>query len=69
MAIVVCEHKDCKYYEEGFYCTKRIVEITDCGHCKDWLVRDIEKQKEEALTNIVTPLMNEDFKFFNKKEN
>lgn len=29
MAIVKCENTKCKYYDDGFYCTKFIVEMTD----------------------------------------
>ena len=34
MAIVKCENTKCKYYDDGFYCTKFIVEMTDgmCGY-------------------------------------
>ena len=35
MAIVKCENKSCKYFEEGFYCTRSIVEMTD-GKCDYW---------------------------------
>lgn len=29
MAIVKCENTKCKYYDDGFYCTKSIVGMTD----------------------------------------
>lgn len=61
MAIVKCENKGCKYFEEGFYCTKSIVEMTD-GKCNYWM-DCIRKENSKFLTKDQRELrkMIEDF--------
>ena len=47
MAIVKCENTKCKYYDDGFYCTKFIVEMTD-GMCDYWAEqKKIIKDRQE----------------------
>lgn len=48
MAIVKCENTKCKYYDDGFYCTKFIVEMTD-GKCDYWM-DCTRKENSEFLT-------------------
>ena len=51
MAIVKCENTKCKYYDDGFYCTKFIVEMTD-GMCDYWTEQ--KKNIEEEQTKKIS---------------
>lgn len=44
MPIVKCECKKCKYYDERFYCTKNILELTKNGQCKEGEKRGCKMQ-------------------------
>ena len=46
MAIVKCENTKCKYYDDGFYCTKFIVEMTD-GMCDYWAEQKKSIEEEQ----------------------
>lgn len=46
MAIVKCENKKCKYYDDGFYCTKFVVEMDD-GVCTYWKEETSRRLKEK----------------------
>jgi hypothetical protein len=52
MAIVKCENESCKYFEEGFYCTKSIVEMTD-GMCDYWTEQKELTKDQQEMRRIV----------------
>lgn len=57
MAIVKCENTKYKYYDDGFYCTKFIVEMTD-GMCDYWteqkkLTKDQQEMSQQEMRRIV----------------
>ena len=52
MAIVKCENTKCKYYDDGFYCTKSIVEMTD-GMCDYWTEqKKLTKDQQEMRQTV-----------------
>ena len=52
MAIVECENTKCKYYDDGFYCTKFIVEMTD-GMCDYWTEqKELTKDQQEMRQTV-----------------
>ena len=51
MAIVKCENTKCKYYDDGFYCTKFIVEMTD-GMCDYWAEQKKNIEEEQTKKNL-----------------
>lgn len=52
MAIVKCENTKCKYYDDGFYCTKFIVEMTD-GMCDYWAEqKKLTKDQQEMRQTV-----------------
>ena len=52
MAIVKCENTKCKYYDDGFYCTKFIVEMTD-GICGYWTEqKKLTKDQQEMRQTV-----------------
>ena len=52
MAIVKCENTKCKYYDDGFYCTKFIVEMTD-GMCDYWTEqKKLTKDQQEMRQTV-----------------
>lgn len=52
MAIVKCENTKCKYYDDGFYCTKSIVEMTD-GICGYWTEqKKLTKDQQEMRRTV-----------------
>lgn len=52
MAIVKCENAKCKYYDDGFYCTKFIVEMTD-GMCDYWTEqKKLTKDQQEMRQTV-----------------
>lgn len=58
MAIAKCENENCKYFEEGFYCTKFIVEMTD-GMCDYWTEQKKLTKDQRELRKMI-----EDFSDF-----
>ena len=52
MAIVKCENTKCKYYDDGFYCTKSIVEMTD-GMCDYWTEQKKLTKDQQEMRKIV----------------
>ena len=58
MSIVKCENKSCKYFKEGFYCTKSIVEMTD-GMCDYWTEQKKLTKDQRELRKMI-----EDFSDF-----
>lgn len=57
MAIVKCENTKCKYYDDGFYCTKFIVEMAD-GMCDYWaeqkkLTKDQQEMSQQEMRRII----------------
>lgn len=52
MAIVKCENTKCKYYDDGFYCTKFIVEMTD-GICNYWAEQKKLTKDQQEMRKIV----------------
>lgn len=58
MAIVKCENTKCKYYDDGFYCTKSIVEMTD-GMCDYWTEQKKLTKDQRELRKMI-----EDFSDF-----
>lgn len=52
MAIVKCENTKCKYYDDGFYCTKFIVEMTN-GMCDYWTEqKKLTKDQQEMRQTV-----------------
>lgn len=52
MAIVKCENTKCKYYDDGFYCTKFIVEMTD-SMCDYWTEqKKLTKDQQEMRQTV-----------------
>jgi len=52
MAIVKCENTKCKYYDDGFYCTKFIVEMTD-GMCDYWAEQKKLTKNQRELRKMI----------------
>ena len=52
MAIVKCENTKCKYYDDGFYCTKFIVEMTG-GMCDYWTEQKELTKDQQEMRRIV----------------
>lgn len=52
MAIVKCENTKCKYYDDGFYCTKFVVEMTD-GMCDYWTEQKKLTKDQQEMRRII----------------
>ena len=58
MAIVKCENTKCKYYDDGFYCKKLIVEMTD-GMCDYWAEqkKNIEEEQIKKISKYFEDIL------------
>jgi len=73
MAIVKCENTKCKYYDDGFYCTKFIVEMTD-GMCDYWteqkkLTKNLQEMSQQEIRRIVEEYTQYGIQFFDTEGN
>ena len=63
MSIVKCENTKCKYYDDGFYCTKFIVEMTD-GMCDYWTEQKKLTKDQQEMRRIVEEYAEYGIQFF-----
>lgn len=68
MAIVKCENTKCKYYDDGFYCTKFIVEMTD-GMCDYWAEQKKLTKDQQEMRKIVEDYTQYGIQFFDTEGN
>lgn len=68
MAIVKCENTKCKYYDDGFYCTKSIVEMTD-GMCDYWAEQKKLTKDQQEMRKIVEDYAQYGIQFFDTEGN
>lgn len=68
MAIVKCENTKCKYYDDGFYCTKFIVEMTD-GMCDYWAEQKKLTKDQQEMRKIVEDYAQYGIQFFDTEGN
>lgn len=68
MAIVKCENTKCKYYDDGFYCTKFIVEMTD-GMCDYWVEQKKLTKDQQEMRKIVEDYAQYGIQFFDTEGN
>lgn len=47
MPIVKCECKECKFYDDKFYCTKAEIESKTCGQCVEGIKVELNKAIDE----------------------
>ena len=47
MPIVKCECKECKFYDDKFYCTKDAVELKTYGQCVEGIKVELNKAIDE----------------------
>lgn len=68
MAIVKCENTKCKHYDDGFYCTKSIVEMTD-GMCDYWAEQKKLTKDQQEMRKIVEDYAQYGIQFFDTEGN
>ena len=68
MAIVKCENTKCKYYDDGFYCTKSIVEMTD-GMCDYWTEQKKLTKDQQEMRKIIEDYAQYGIQFFDTEGN
>ena len=68
MAIVKCENTKCKYYDDGFYCTKFIVEMTD-GMCDYWAEQKKLTKDQQEMRKIIEDYAQYGIQFFDTEGN
>lgn len=68
MAIVKCENTKCKYYDDGFYCTKIIVEMTD-GMCDYRAEQKKLTKDQQEMRKIVEDYAQYGIQFFDTEGN
>ena len=68
MAIVKCENTKCKYYDDGFYCTKFIVEMTD-GMCDYWTEQKKLTKDQQEMRKIIEDYAQYGIQFFDTEGN
>ena len=47
MPIVKCECKECKFYDDRFYCTKDVIELKPYGQCVEGIKIELNQALEE----------------------
>lgn len=52
MPIVKCECKECKFYDDRFYCTKDVIELKPYGQCVEGIKVELNKAIEEQKAAI-----------------
>lgn len=68
MAIVKCENTKCKYYDDGFYCTEFIVEMTD-GMCDYWAEQKKLTKDQQEMRKVVEDYAQYGIQFFDTEGN
>lgn len=68
MAIVKCENTKCKHYDDDFYCTKFIVEMTD-GMCDYWAEQKKLTKDQQEMRKIVEDYAQYGIQFFDTEGN
>ena len=52
MPIVKCGCKECKFYDDRFYCTKDVIELKAYGQCAEGIKVELNKAIEEQRAAI-----------------
>lgn len=52
MPIVKCGCKECKFYDDRFYCIKDVVELKTYGQCVEGIKIELNKALEEQRTAL-----------------
>ena len=52
MPIVKCECKECKFYDDRYYCCKDVIELATYGQCVEGIKVELNKALEEQRMAI-----------------
>lgn len=56
MPIVKCECKECKFYDDRYYCCKDVIELATYGQCVEGIKVELNKALEEQRIAIVNAI-------------